>query len=150
MALDKKLLTLLLLGALALQSSHALPPMEPPMDRAKKSTVILHAQIKSSQEERLNSVAHSAQLGIQVLGVLKAPSNFDATRIRALHFLVFPQSFESGMREPPGPGEWIIFLNLRTVDTGERKVVVPVLYDPPVFAFHPYDAILAEKIQKLP
>ena len=150
MALKKKLLSFLLLGAAALQASHALPPMEPPLDRAKKSTLILHAEIKRSQEERLNSVAHSVQLGIEVRGVLKTPTNFDARRIQSLSFLVFPQSFESGLREPPGPGEWIIFLNIRTIDTGERKVLVPVLYDPPVFAFHPYDAALAEKIQKLP
>ncbi|MBU45225.1 MAG: hypothetical protein CMN76_18580 [Spirochaetaceae bacterium] len=128
----------------------ALPPMEAPLDRARNSDVVIHVVVTSSQQTGLNSVVSAVQLGIQVQQVLKASPGFEAGTLRVLNFLIAPQSFESGLREPPGPGHWVVFLNIKRQQVDGRTIAVPVLYSPQAFAFHPYDEELGQEIRKLP
>lgn len=144
------LLVVLLISSLSSAGLQALPAMEAPLDRARKSDIVIHATVRNNTEYRLNSVVNAVQIGIEVHSVLKDSADFDASGLRALNFMVSPRSFESGMREPPGPGQWIIFLNLKSTDVDGRKVIIPVLYEPAVFSFEEYSSELAEEIKKLP
>ncbi|MCB1167779.1 MAG: hypothetical protein KDK33_16600 [Leptospiraceae bacterium] len=140
----------LLIGFLFAGSISALPAFEQPLDRAEKSALVLHVRILSEQTEPLNSVASAVRLEIQLIDVLRNKAGYNARSIRVLHFLVQPNSFESGMRTPPGPGEWIIFLNIENVRMDGTVVPVPVLYRPAPFAFFRFDGSVAEDIRKLP
>ncbi|HBS05906.1 MAG TPA: hypothetical protein DEA96_13135 [Leptospiraceae bacterium] len=139
-----------LLLVLASSALWALPPMQSPVERARNSDVVIHAVVTAQQQTSLNSVISAVQLSIIVRDVLKAPESFNARRLKTLNFLVTPNSYESGLREAPGPGEWLIFLRLteRTVDN--RVYVIPVLSSPEAFSFHPFDAAQAAEIRKLP
>ncbi|MEQ8351854.1 MAG: hypothetical protein RH862_10240 [Leptospiraceae bacterium] len=130
--------------------SQALPPMESPLDRARNSDVVIHAVITAQQQTALNSVVSAIQLSITVQGTLKSPANFKAKKLTSLNFLITPGSYESGLREAPGPGHWIIFLRLKEQTVDNRSFIIPVLYSPEAFAFHPFDEKLSEEIRNLP
>ena len=143
-------LTFILVLSLSAGSVLALPPLESPVERARNSDVVIHAAVTAQQQISLNSVISAVQLSIMVRQGLKSPSTFKAMKLKSLNFLVTPNSFESGLREAPGPGEWLIFLRLTEHTVGNKTYVIPVLYSPEAFAFHRYDEKIATEIRKLP
>lgn len=129
--------------ALTAGAVFALPPMLPLQERYELADAVVAARISDVRSEPFSSISRTASLRVSVEERIKGevPERF------SLNFLVFPETFESHMREPVAPGRYVIFLRrVQVTDSGGRRGEALTPIDPRPFAFYPLaeDADLPE------
>ncbi len=106
-----------------------LPPFVPLSQRTLQSDVVVLGDISNIRSREINKNSVSINMRVRVIELLKGSVDKDF----ALSFLVFPQTLESNLREPPAEGRYIIFLQKKKVEEVNDDALV--LYWPHPFAF---------------
>lgn len=120
---------------------YALPPWIPVQERAAVSQVVLVADVVASSSRNLNQTIDSAVVVLNVVSVLKKPTDVDIPERLALQFVLYPGSFESRMRTPPEPGRYFVFLNTEKTEKKDGgNLILFRLYEPNPFAFDLWSA----------
>ncbi len=111
----------------------ALPPWISLEERTRKSDAVVIADVDRITVRDLNTVSRSVSMHIEIKELIKG--RVEDTSL-TLNFLVFPQSMENHLREPPSQGRYVLFLNQMTVTTpqGSQDTVL-VLFRPIPFSF---------------
>jgi hypothetical protein len=107
----RRLIRLIAASALFLPlASHALPPMPSIAEQYRAADVALLATIVAVRSRDYNAISRAAEVQLQVEEIFKG----EAPQSLTVNFLVFPESLENHMREPPPEGRYIVFLERRT------------------------------------
>lgn len=130
---------MVLLGGLNFAELQALPPFIPLETRVRESDLIIVGDIIQVRSRKLNRSSRAASIRIRVEKVLKG--KLEDSKELTVSFLVFPNSYESRLREPPPRGRYFIFLIKQKVkDRQGRTGEAVVLYRPEPFSYEPYNS----------
>jgi len=112
---------------------YALPPWVPLEQRTADSDLVVAAKVDRISVRPLNAGSSSVSARLTVTDFLKG--QYDSREFY-ITFLIFPQSMENHLREPPPEGSFIFFLKKVTVtDASGRQGQTLVLYHPLPFSY---------------
>ncbi|EMJ96578.1 LIC_20196 family exoprotein [Leptospira alstonii] len=134
----------LLLFTLPLLSVPTPPTLE---NQVKNSDYIALTRITNVRETKISETSISVTATVEVLkpwkGGEKLPTKFE------IGFMIFPELLGKWLKAAPPEGDYILFLNQKTVkDSKGNESSLIVLYEPHPFAFKEYSRETEDKIRE--
>lgn len=144
-----KIFFLLLLMVSSLYAGPFSVPTPPKLEeQIQESDYIVHADIENVNQTKIQQDVFSVQCSLKIKRAYKAkePLSPDLD----VSFIIKPRTYGKMLVEAPPKGEYIIFLQNKTVkDANGRSSNTIVLYDPNPFSIQPFSAKLEKQILKL-
>lgn len=137
---------------LAIFSLHAGPyqvPTPPTLqEKIRDSDYVVHAEVDNIQQTSIKRGTFSVQCSLKIKRAYKAKNPLSPDL--DVSFIIMPGSYGKMLVEAPQKGEYIVFLQEKTVrDYKGRNLTSIVLYDPNPFAFQIYTTQLEQQVLKL-
>jgi hypothetical protein len=143
-----KVLILLLFFVTGLSAGPFSVPTPPELsEQVRESEFIVRGEIDSITQTKIRNGVFSVQVTLKIKKTYKAqsplPSDLD------LSFMIMPGTYGKMLIEPPKKGEYIVFLQSKSIkDVKGKTSYVVVLYDPNPFAMQNFTPELEEQVQK--
>ncbi len=117
-------------------------------EKVKESDYIVYAELDDIQQTDIRKGTYSVQCNLRIKRAYKAKNQLSPNL--EVSFIIMPGSYGKMLIEAPKKGEYIIFLQEKTVrDSKGKSLNSIVLYDPNPFAFQTYTSQLEQELLKL-
>lgn len=147
--ISKKVLGIVFLFSFELFAGPYSVPTPPTLqEKVKESDYIVHAEVDNIQQTSIKKGTFSVQCNLKIKRAYKAKAPLSPEL--DVSFIIMPGSYGKMLIEAPKKGEYIVFLQEKSLrDPKGRNVPSIVLYDPNPFAFQAYTTQLEQQVLKL-
>lgn len=116
-------------------------------EKVKESDYVVHAEVDDVQQTSIKKGTFSVQCNLKIKRAYKAKSPLSPNL--EVSFIIMPASYGKMLVEAPKKGEYIVFLQEKTVRDAKGKTASSIiLYDPNPFAFQVYTTQLEQQVLK--